>query len=138
MTSRPRHTARSLDDARVRSGIAYGLTDYRARLGSEGEVVALCIGNYWFAEIVYEITLHPRPASRSITGAVETDQPLEASDLSVSRQGEPLSHCGVGCSDAEASERYSLHHERGHHHCPWRKRATVSYTHLTLPTKRIV
>ena len=95
VTSRPRHTARSLDDARVRGGITHGLTDYRTRLGSEGEVVALCIGNYWFAEIVYEITLHPRPASRSVTGAVETDQPLEPVSLSASRQGEPLSHCGI-------------------------------------------
>src|SRR5690606_3284317 len=75
VTSRRRHTARSLDDARVRSGITYGLTDYRARLCSEGEVVALNVGNYWFAGSVHEITLHPRPASRRYTGAVETDQP---------------------------------------------------------------
>lgn len=75
MTSRRRHAARFLDDARIRIGITYGLTDYRARLGSEGEVVALGFGNYCFAESVYEITLHPRPASRGFTGAVETDQP---------------------------------------------------------------
>lgn len=75
VTSRRRHTARFLDDARIRIGITYGLTDYRARLGSEGEVVALGFGNYCFAESVYEITLHPRPASRGFTGAVETDQP---------------------------------------------------------------
>src|SRR5690606_5884235 len=75
MTSRRRPAARSLDDARVRIGITYGLTDYRARLCSEGEVVALCFGNYCFAGSVHEITLHPRPASRGFTGAVETDQP---------------------------------------------------------------
>src|SRR5690606_41390239 len=75
MTSRRRPAARSLDDARVRIGITYGLTDYRARLCSEGEVVALCFGNYCFAGSVHEITLHPRPASRRYTGAVETDQP---------------------------------------------------------------
>src|SRR5688572_205724 len=28
-----------------------------------------------FAEIVYEITLHPRPASRGFAGDVETDHP---------------------------------------------------------------
>ena len=56
-------------------GITYGLTDYRARLGSEGEVVALGFGNYGFAGSVHEMTLHPRPASRRYTGAVETDQP---------------------------------------------------------------
>jgi hypothetical protein len=75
VTSRRRHAARFLDDARIRIGITYGLTDYRARLCSEGEVVALGFGNYCFAESVYEITLHPRPASRGFTGAVETDQP---------------------------------------------------------------
>ena len=75
MASRRHHAARFLDDARIRIGITYGLTDYRARLGSEGEVVALGFGNYCFAESVYEITLHPRPASRGFTGAVETDQP---------------------------------------------------------------
>ena len=90
MTSRPRHAARSLDDARVRSGITYGLTDYRARLGSEGEVSALCIGTYCFAEIVYEITLHPRPASRRFTDAVETDQPLEPRTM---WSGGESSHC---------------------------------------------
>jgi hypothetical protein len=74
-TSRRRHAARFLDDARIRIGITYGLTDYRARLGSEGEVSALCIGTYCFAGGVHEITLHPRPASRGFTGAVETDQP---------------------------------------------------------------
>ncbi len=75
VTSRRRHAARFLDDARIRIGITYGLTDYRARLGSEGEVSALCIGTYCFAGSVHEITLHPRPASRGFTGAVETDQP---------------------------------------------------------------
>lgn len=75
VTSRRHHAARFLDDARIRIGITYGLTDYRARLCSEGEVVALGFGNYFFAESVYEITLHPRPASRGFTGAVETDQP---------------------------------------------------------------
>ena len=75
VTSRRRHAARFLDDARIRIGITYGLTDYRARLCSEGEVVALGFGNYCFAGSVHEITLHPRPASRGFTGAVETDQP---------------------------------------------------------------
>lgn len=75
MTSRRRHTARFLDDARIRIGITYGLTDYRARLCSEGEVSALGFGTYSFAGSVHEITLHPRPASRGFTGAVETDQP---------------------------------------------------------------
>src|SRR5690606_11415239 len=75
VTSKRHHTARFLNDARVRIGITYGLTDYRARLCSEGEVVALCFGNYSFAGSVREITLHPRPASRGFTGAVETDQP---------------------------------------------------------------
>lgn len=75
VTSRRHHAARFLNDARIRTGITYGLTDYRARLCSEGEVVALGFGNYFFAESVYEITLHPRPASRGFTGAVETDQP---------------------------------------------------------------
>ena len=75
VTSRRRHAARFLDDARIRIGITYGLTDYRARLRSEGEVSALCIGTYCFAGSVHEITLHPRPASRGFTGAVETDQP---------------------------------------------------------------
>ena len=75
VTSRRHHAARFLDDARIRIGITYGLTDYRARLRSEGEVSALCIGTYCFAGSVHEITLHPRPASRGFTGAVETDQP---------------------------------------------------------------
>ena len=73
--SRRHRSARSLNDARVRVEISHGLTDYRARLCSEGEVVALCIGNYGFAGGVHEITLHPRPASRGFTSAVETDQP---------------------------------------------------------------
>lgn len=75
VTSRRHHTARFLNDARIRIGITYGLTDYRARLGSEGEVSALGFGTYCFAGSVDEITLHPRPASRGFTGAVETDQP---------------------------------------------------------------
>ena len=79
VTSRRRHAARFLDDARVRIGITYGLTDYRARLCSEGEVVALCFGNYGFAGSVHEITLHPRPASREFTSTVETDQPRGSS-----------------------------------------------------------
>ncbi len=47
-----------------------------------------------FAEIVYEITLHPRPASRGFTGAVETDQPRGLLSK------EPLSLCGFINSDA--------------------------------------
>ena len=79
VTSRRRHAASPLNDAGIRSGNTYGPTDYRARLCSEGEVVALGFGNYVFAESVYEITLHPRPASRGYTGAVETDQPRDPS-----------------------------------------------------------
>jgi hypothetical protein len=30
-----------------------------------------------FAEVVYEITLHPRPASHTHSGNVETDHPHE-------------------------------------------------------------
>lgn len=67
--------ASSLNDAGDRIGNAFGPTDYRARLGSEGEVSALSFGTYCFAEVVYEITLHPRPASRCHTGDVETDHP---------------------------------------------------------------
>ena len=75
VTSRRRHAARSLDDASTRDGITHGLTDYRARLRSEGEVRLLLIGSYWFAGGVHEITLHPRPASRSYADDVETDHP---------------------------------------------------------------
>ena len=46
-------------------------------LRSESEVSVLFIGTCFFPEIVYEITLDPRPASRSHTGDVETDHPLE-------------------------------------------------------------
>jgi hypothetical protein len=77
VTSRRHHAARPLNDARIRGGVTHGLTDYRARLGSEGEVSALSIGTYWFAGSVYEITPHPRPAARGFAGAVETDQPRE-------------------------------------------------------------
>lgn len=77
VTSGRRHTARPLNDARIRGGVTHGLTDYRARLRSEGEVSALGFGTYCFAGSVYEITPHPRPASRRFAGAVETDQPRE-------------------------------------------------------------
>lgn len=63
-----------------------GLTDYRARLSSESEVRLRLVGSYWFAEVVYEITLHPRPASPGRSGNVETDHPQ------VHREGGPLSH----------------------------------------------
>lgn len=53
-----------------------GLTDFGARLSSEGEVVARIFGNYNFASIVNEISLHSRPASLEATTSVETDQPL--------------------------------------------------------------
>src|SRR5690625_869654 len=66
----------SLNDASYRNESYPGLTDFEARLGSEGEVGALRIGTYWFAEIVNEITLHPRPASFTNTTIVETDHPL--------------------------------------------------------------
>ncbi len=75
VTSRPRHAARSRNDAGVRTGITCGPTDYRPASSGEGEVVALCIGNYCFAGSVHKITLHPWPASRGFTSAVETDQP---------------------------------------------------------------
>lgn len=99
--SRRRRSARSLDDARIRGGITHGLTDYRARLRSEGEVSALSIGTYCFAGGVHEITLHPRPASRGFTGAVETDQPR-----GLLSKG-PLSLCGVvnGCTAAPEHHR---------------------------------
>src|SRR5690606_3536706 len=102
VTSRRRHTARFLDDARVRIGITYGLTDYRARLCSEGEVVALCFGNYCFAGSVHEITLHPRPASRGLTSTVETDQPR---GLLAKR---PLSLCGFITSGDVAPEHHRI------------------------------
>ena len=87
MTSRLRHPASPLDDARIRDGDTLGLTDYRARLSSEGEVSALRVGTCCFAEIVNEITLHPRPASRSFAGNVETDHPhgLSASENEAKR-----------------------------------------------------
>src|SRR5690606_12651644 len=101
VTSRRRHTARFLDDARIRVGISHGLTDYRARLCSEGEVVALCIGNYWFAGSVHEITLHPRPASRGFTGAVETDQPRGPS---CEGTAVTLWNYQLGCRNTRASQ----------------------------------
>ena len=52
-------------------------TDFEARSGSEGEVGALGIGTYWFARIVYEITVRPRPASPGQPTNVETDHPPE-------------------------------------------------------------
>lgn len=53
-----------------------GLTDFDGGLlGSESEVGALCVGTYWFARGVYEITLHPRPASFRLRRTVETDHP---------------------------------------------------------------
>ena len=102
VTSRRHHAARFLDDARIRIGITYGLTDYRARLCSEGEVVALCFGNYCFAGSVHEITLHPRPASRGFTGAVETDQPRGPSC-----EGTAVAMWNYQ-SDARTPEHYSL------------------------------
>jgi hypothetical protein len=65
----------SLDDASYRVESDPGLTDFGARSGGEGEVVARVIGNYVFAGIVYEISLRPRPASPRSTTTVETDQP---------------------------------------------------------------
>jgi hypothetical protein len=103
--SRHHRAARPLDDARIRVGITHGLTDYRARLRSEGEVSALGFGTYWFAGSVYEITLHPRPASRRFTSTVETDQPRE----SFVRR-EPLSLCGVVTSGLP--EHYRLQQDR--------------------------
>lgn len=102
VTSRRRHAANPLNDAGIRSGNTYGPTDYRARLCSEGEVSALGFGTYCFAEIVNEITLHPRPASRRITSDVETDHPRGPPS-----EG-PLSHCGVANPAAEAPEPYRL------------------------------
>ena len=106
VTSRRRHTARSLDDARSRVGITHGLTDYRARLRSEGEVIAICIGNYVFAEIVFEITLHPRPASRRFAGDVETDHPraLEIEVSSLRRAVVTLLSFQTGCHGIRAHQ----------------------------------
>lgn len=65
-----------LGDASYRAGSTPGLTDFRPRSGGEGEVGALGIGTYWFAEGVNEITPRPRPASPSSTSNVETSHPL--------------------------------------------------------------
>jgi len=55
-----------------------GLTDFDGGLlGGESEVGALCVGTYWFARGVYEITLHPRPASLRLRRTVETDHPQD-------------------------------------------------------------
>src|SRR5690625_4402379 len=75
----------SLADARIRVESLPGLTDFEARSGGEGEVGALGIGTYWFAEVVIEMTLHPRPASSGTTTVVETDHPL----LSCPRRPQP-------------------------------------------------
>ena len=54
-----------------------GLTDFDGGLlGGESEVGALSVGTYWFAQGVYEITVHPRPASFRLRHTVETDHPL--------------------------------------------------------------
>src|SRR5665648_598437 len=66
----------ALDDARNRDESTPGMTDYAARLSSEGEVGAIGSGTYWFAGSVDEITQHPRPASPGLTTIVETDHPL--------------------------------------------------------------
>lgn len=105
VTSRRRHAARPLNDARIRGGVTHGLTDYRARLRSEGEVSALSIGTYCFAGSVYEITPHPRPASRGFAGAVETDQPREL------RNGAAvvtLLSCHAGAIGTRASQSTTL------------------------------
>src|SRR6478735_9940640 len=47
----------------------------KTRSGGECEVGALGIGTYWFARIVIEITVRPRPASPGSTITVETDHP---------------------------------------------------------------
>ena len=55
-----------------------GLTDFDGGLlGGESEVGALSFGTYWFARGVYEITLHPRPASLRLRRTVETDHPQD-------------------------------------------------------------
>src|SRR5450830_1578440 len=66
----------SLADARDRVESYLGLTDFRTRSSGECEVGAVCIGTYWFAGSVDEITPHPRPASPGSTTIVETDHPL--------------------------------------------------------------
>src|SRR6185503_15456460 len=75
-----------------------GLTDYRPRLGSEGEVRLLLIGSYCFAGSVHEITLHPRPASRGRTGDVETDHPHVAPRRSEPVRRAVVARCGVSKS----------------------------------------
>jgi hypothetical protein len=64
-----------LVDASDRAEGLPGLTDLHTRSGGEGEVGALCIGTYWFATMVDEITSPPRPASPGTTSDVETCHP---------------------------------------------------------------
>jgi len=64
-----------LVDASDRAEGLPGLTDLHTRSGGEGEVGARCIGTYWFATMVDEITSPPRPASPGTTSDVETCHP---------------------------------------------------------------
>ena len=66
-----------LVDASDRAEGVPGLTDVHTRSGGEGDVGARCIGTYWFATMVREITSPPRPASPGTTADVETCHPLE-------------------------------------------------------------
>ena len=69
----------SLDDARHRAGSnsrADGLKVQAAISGSENVVGAILFGTYWFARIVYELSVHSRLASLRSTTTVETDHPL--------------------------------------------------------------
>jgi len=64
-----------LVDASDRAEGLPGLTDLHTRSGGEGKVGARCIGTYWFATMVDEITSPPRPASPGTTSDVETCHP---------------------------------------------------------------
>jgi hypothetical protein len=66
-----------LADVSYRAEGTPGLTDHRARSGGEGEVGALCVGTYWFATRIYEITSPTRPASPGTTSTVETCHPRD-------------------------------------------------------------
>src|SRR5450830_1513842 len=98
----------SLADARDRVESYLGLTDFRTRSSGECEVGAVCIGTYWFAGSVDEITPHPRPASPGSTTIVETDHPLCSCQApSRSTHAQPRSDTSSLRDDARAGHRHS-------------------------------
>ena len=99
------------NDARHSSESNYWLTDFGARSGGEGEIGALVLGTYEFAEGVNEITLPPRPASLRRAGAVETDHPLIQLPLK-------LVHDGLSQSYASDPPGNKLNSLRGTHPIP--------------------